>query len=70
MITSMPTVTAKTAESDEIARQTAEYLAQGRKVAEIPFGVGHNTTDTYRAYQGQLAKMNAAEKVAKEAGLK
>ena len=69
MINSIISIDHKIKESDEIARQVEEYLARGHQVAEVPFGVGLNSSDTYRAYQSKLAKQNAAEKVAKEAGL-
>lgn len=68
MIASIVPTSAKAEQSDDIARETAAFLAQGNDVKKIPFGVGHNTSDTYREFQSKVAKINAAEKVAKDAG--
>ena len=69
MIASIVAMDQKERESDEIARETAEYLARGRKVATVDFGVGQNSMQAYRDYHSKLAKMNASNKAAKEAGL-
>jgi hypothetical protein len=69
MIASIVAMDQKERESAEIAKKTAAFLCQGREVSEIPFGVGHNTCDTFRDFQSKLAKMDAANKVAKEAGV-
>lgn len=69
MIASIVPMDMKSKMSDEIARETQAFLAQGKAVNEIPFGIGHHTTDTYRDFQSKVAKINAATKAAKEAGL-
>jgi len=69
MIASIVAMDQKERESEEIARKTEEYLAGGREVTTVDFGVGQNSMGAYRDYQSKLAKMNASNKAAKEANL-
>ena len=69
MIASIVPMALKAKLSDEITLKTEAFLSAGGAVSEIPIGVGHNTNDTYREFQSKVAKINAAERVAREAGL-
>lgn len=47
--------------SDEIAQQTAEFLARGAQVVEVPFGVGREgDAESYRDLQSKIATMKRA----------
>jgi hypothetical protein len=65
MIASIVPMALKLKMSDEIAAQTAEFLARGKRVTEVEPGITHNDGETYREFQSKVAKMNAA---AKDAG--
>ena len=69
MIASISDIDQKARESAEIEENTAAFLASGGNVSTVAFGVGREASETYRDHQSKLAKMNAAEKVAKAAGL-
>ena len=67
MIPSIPSTDHKKSLSDEITAKTEAFLAEGKRINEIPNGIGAiDYAEPYRDYQSKLAKMAAAAKLAQE----
>lgn len=65
MISSIPTLKIKTQLSAELALEVEAYLSSGGAIAEVPFGVGRESSaESYRDMQSKIATMKRASQEA------